>query len=330
MNCPDYREWFSAYADGALDWGKQQALEEHLKGCAACRQEASALRQMLQELQMLAKPQVPDLLPAIHARLQAAPWWKALQAPWPVSLPWHGLALAATALLVILIARPTEKPVALSSVDEPEIASAQNDLLASIAEDVESIEPQSEAGVELVSGSGGYSQPKFNLIGFNQSAPRAGTGTFFNVERFAADKPAVEPVNSIEATVKQVIDGDTVILTDGRHVRYLGIDTPETRRKDGDGWVKDPEAYAEAATQRNREWVEGKRVRLEWDLQTHDRYGRLLAYVYVSEVMVNAELLKEGFAQPLTIPPNVKHASLFKQLSREARLAKRGLWKDNR
>ncbi len=133
-----------------------------------------------------------------------------------------------------------------------------------------------------------------------------------------------------EATVKHVIDGDTVELSNGTHLRYIGINTPEVRRRSGDRWIKDPEPYAEAATERNREWVEGKRVQLEFDVQSKDRYGRLLAYVYVSEVMVNAELVREGFAQPMTIPPNVAHADLFKQLAREARETKRGLWKEKR
>ena len=135
---------------------------------------------------------------------------------------------------------------------------------------------------------------------------------------------------SLEATVSRVIDGDTVELSDGRHVRYIGMDTPEVRRKIAGEWVKNPEPYAEAATQRNRELVEGKRVRLELDVQTLDRHGRLLAYVYVDEKMVNAELVREGFAQPLTIPPDVAHADLFRKLAQEARQYGRGLWKNKR
>ncbi len=141
---------------------------------------------------------------------------------------------------------------------------------------------------------------------------------------------AAHSTTLVEATVSRVIDGDTVELSDGRHVRYIGVDTPEVRRKIGDQWVKDPEPYGEAATQRNRELVEGKRVKLEFDVQTLDRHGRLLAYVYVGETMVNAELVREGFAQPLTIPPDVAHADLFRKLAQEARQYGRGLWKDKR
>lgn len=129
-----------------------------------------------------------------------------------------------------------------------------------------------------------------------------------------------------EARVARVIDGDTIELSDGRLVRYIGVDTPEVRRRQGDAWVKDPEPFSQAATKANRRLVAGKTVRLEYDVQTHDSYGRLLAYVYVGEMMVNAELLRLGVAQLLTIPPNVKYAERFRALAQEAREARRGLW----
>ena len=130
-----------------------------------------------------------------------------------------------------------------------------------------------------------------------------------------------------EPTVRRIIDGDTVELTDGRLLRYIGVDTPEVRRKVGDEWVLDPEPMAQEAAAFNRALVEGKRIRCVYDVQTHDRFGRLLAYVYVGETMVNAELVRAGFAQPMTIPPNVAHAEEFRALFTEARDARRGLWK---
>ena len=139
------------------------------------------------------------------------------------------------------------------------------------------------------------------------------------------------------ARVRRVIDGDTIELMDGRLVRYLGVDAPEVRRRarpgdrewragDGDAWVLDPEPFGQAATDANAQLVSGTHVRFEYDAQTHDRFGRLLAYVYVGEMMVNAELLKMGMVQPLTIPPNVKYAERFRALGEEARQARRGLW----
>ena len=88
----------------------------------------------------------------------------------------------------------------------------------------------------------------------------------------------------------------------------------------------DPEPFSQAATEANRRLVEGKTVRLEYDVQTRDRFGRLLAYVYVGDGMVNAELVRLGFAQPMTIPPNVRYAERFRALAHEAREAHRGLW----
>ena len=75
-----------------------------------------------------------------------------------------------------------------------------------------------------------------------------------------------------------------------------------------------------------KQLVEGKEVRLEFDVQRRDKYQRTLAYVYVGEMMVNAELERQGYAQVATFPPNVKYQELLLQLQREAREAGRGLW----
>ena len=84
----------------------------------------------------------------------------------------------------------------------------------------------------------------------------------------------------------------------------------------------------------NAALVEGRPVRLELDLQSRDGYGRLLAYVWVTRakrlVMANAELVRLGYAQVMTIPPNVRHHALFLGLQREARAARRGLWRTAR
>jgi micrococcal nuclease len=74
--------------------------------------------------------------------------------------------------------------------------------------------------------------------------------------------------------------------------------------------------------------VAGQQVRVEFDVQERDRYGRLLAYVYVRDQMVNAELVRRGYAQVMTVPPNVRYQALFVKLQREAREQKRGLWAD--
>ena len=128
------------------------------------------------------------------------------------------------------------------------------------------------------------------------------------------------------AAVRRVIDGDTIELTSGALVRYIGIDAPEVRRREGGRWRMDPDPYGLEAMDANRRLVEGKIVRLEYDLEKRDRYGRLLAYVSVDGQMVNAALLEAGDAQLLTVPPNVRHLDEFRQLAAQARQAKRGLW----
>lgn len=121
--------------------------------------------------------------------------------------------------------------------------------------------------------------------------------------------------------VTRVIDGDTIEVAGGERIRYIGIDTPETvdpRRPVG--------CFGHEASAKNKELVENKYVRLEKDIVDKDKYGRLLRYVYVDDKFVNLELVKNGFAHILTIPPDVKYTEEFLKAEREAREAKRGLW----
>jgi len=124
------------------------------------------------------------------------------------------------------------------------------------------------------------------------------------------------------AFVQRVVDGDTIVLSTRERVRYIGINTPELHHP-----KKPVEAYAREAKAFNRKLVEGKRVRLEFDIERRDKYGRLLAYVYLEDgTFVNAELIRQGYAQIMTFPPNVKYADLFLTYERQAREKNRGLW----
>lgn len=130
---------------------------------------------------------------------------------------------------------------------------------------------------------------------------------------------------TIEGLVVRVVDGDTIrVRIDGRteKVRYIGIDTPEVHHP-----VKGEQPGGREAARLNGQLVLGKHVRLELDLQERDRYRRLLAYVWVDDVMVNAELVRRGYAQVMTVPPNVRYQDLFLRLQREARESGRGLWR---
>jgi micrococcal nuclease len=128
----------------------------------------------------------------------------------------------------------------------------------------------------------------------------------------------------VQAEVLRAVDGDTIeVLLDGAEedVRYIGVDTPESVAPG-----QPVECYGEAASEFNAELVEGEDVTLVFDAELRDRYGRLLAYVYVGELLVNAELLEQGFARTLEIEPNTSKAPRFARLARRAGAAGLGLW----
>jgi len=118
--------------------------------------------------------------------------------------------------------------------------------------------------------------------------------------------------------VTRVIDGDTIIIAGDYRVRYIGIDTPEIH--------PEVEAFGLEAWQANCELVEGKVIRLEKDVSEVDKYGRLLRYVYVDDVFVNAELVRQGLAQAKAYHPDTKHQDYLEELEQEARQAGRGMW----
>ncbi|MDD3295992.1 MAG: thermonuclease family protein [Candidatus Omnitrophica bacterium] len=126
--------------------------------------------------------------------------------------------------------------------------------------------------------------------------------------------------------VTEVIDGDTVRLSDGKLLRYIGIDTPEVRIKQKKEFIYSPQPFALEAKELNKRLVQGKRVRVELDVEKTDRYGRLLGYCFVGDVFINSELLKEGFAVLYTYPPNIKYTDELIASQKEARRQKKGLW----
>ena len=130
---------------------------------------------------------------------------------------------------------------------------------------------------------------------------------------------------TLEGVVVRVVDGDTITVRLGdrvESVRYIGVNTPEVHHP-----KRGEEPGGREASAVNRQLVTGKQVRLELDVQVRDRYGRMLAYVWIGDVMINAELVRLGYAQVMTIPPNVRHQALFVKLQRDAREARRGLWR---
>jgi micrococcal nuclease len=135
---------------------------------------------------------------------------------------------------------------------------------------------------------------------------------------------AADAAESAWVRIKWVVDGDTIILQDGRHVRYIGIDTPEIGHKN-----QRAEPMADLARSTNRQIVEGWRLRLVFDQEQTDRYGRTLAYVYRSDgVLVNAELVKNGCAHVLYEWPNTSKAQVLLSVQREAMRVGLGIWRD--
>lgn len=126
------------------------------------------------------------------------------------------------------------------------------------------------------------------------------------------------------ATVTRVVDGDTIEARIGdrvEDVRYIGVDTPETVKPDTPVQCFGPQASAF-----NHRLVEGRRVRLVFDVERRDIYDRLLAYVHLGRRFVNAILVRRGLARTLTIPPNDRYAPLLRRLELRAARTGRGLW----
>lgn len=146
----------------------------------------------------------------------------------------------------------------------------------------------------------------------------------------AAAQGALCPPAAIDeyATVDYVYDGDTVRLADGRHVRLLGINTPEMGR---DGEPSQPFAAKARRALQGLLARHGERVGLQFDRERRDRYHRVLAHLYVGDGLnVQARLLQQGLATVLVVPPNTAATQCYQRVERRARAAGRGLWGHDR
>jgi len=159
----------------------------------------------------------------------------------------------------------------------------------------------------------------------------------YNTEDWKWSIPFGKTYDYTNILVQRAVDGDTLKLENGERVRLIGIDTPEMHESDklyrdsqrtGQD-VSTIQALGRRAYEFTKKIVEGQRVSLEFDVEKYDKYDRLLAYVYLKKdgTFVNAEIIKQGYASLMTIPPNAKYADLFLKLYQEARNNKRGLWK---
>tara|TARA_B100001758_G_C18129018_1_gene462843 strand:+ start:98 stop:619 length:522 start_codon:yes stop_codon:yes gene_type:complete len=127
--------------------------------------------------------------------------------------------------------------------------------------------------------------------------------------------------NLVQYEVIRVIDGDTVELKNGERLRYNDIDTPETVHPS-----KPIECYGPEASKKNKELVEGETILVELGNPEKDRYGRLLGYVYIDDLFVNAELVRGGYAEVNSYGnPGSKIVELI-NIERDAKLKSTGLW----
>jgi len=135
------------------------------------------------------------------------------------------------------------------------------------------------------------------------------------------------PTSPNSATVKEVVDGDTIDIAIGgktERVRLIGINTPETKHP-----TKGVECFGpEASAYTEQLLPEGTALRVERDVEARDKYGRLLLYVYIanSNVFVNLDLVMNGYARPMVFEPNTAHMVDFAQAATQAELRNVGLW----
>lgn len=153
-----------------------------------------------------------------------------------------------------------------------------------------------------------------------------GDSDFSNTTKNTSENTAIdENISEASYKVTRVVDGDTIIIDyNGKEerVRLIGVDTPESVHPNAE---KNTE-FGKTASNFTKQYLENKYVKIELDVQERDKYGRLLSYVYLDDVMYNKILLQEGYAKIATYPPNVKYVNDFTEIQKEAQSNKKGLW----
>ncbi len=158
------------------------------------------------------------------------------------------------------------------------------------------------------------------IAGCGSAAQDAGSG----IGSLGPPQSSEERLSGPIVLVTRVVDGDTIVVRDGGadvRVRLIGVDTPESVKPG-----TPVECFAIAASNFTKSRLTGVRVRLEYDVDRFDRYGRTLAYVWVGGALFNEDLVAEGYAAVETVPPDVRYADRFLAAQRDARLHDRGLW----
>lgn len=239
----------------------------------------------------------------------------------PNRIIWSGLILAVLLLMVNGLSSPTPQDVAGESSTK-EVAEAD-------ADETEETEKKAAEKAEAEEEAKAEEQRLKDEAAAKEEA-----------EQEAKEKAAAEEKKKIEeqiaaiglvvATVSDVVDGDTITLSDGSKVRLIGVNTPESTNK--------TEEYGKEASDYTTTALKGKTVYLQKDVSETDRYGRLLRLVWldiptsvsneneIREKMFNAKLVLDGYAEPSTYDPDVAYSEFFKDFAREARESSTGLW----
>jgi micrococcal nuclease len=182
------------------------------------------------------------------------------------------------------------------------------------------------SGVGSGAGEGSYDDAGAGEPTAGAQQADVGKGSAADTAQDSAPGEDSETPELVAAEVTRVIDGDTieVSMPDGsiEKVRLIGVDTPESVHPDKSRNVP----YGDIASEFTKNYLDGKTVGLEYDVQERDRYGRLLAYVYVGDTMFNEILISEGHASVSTYPPNVKYVERFTAEQTSARNAGNGQW----
>lgn len=161
---------------------------------------------------------------------------------------------------------------------------------------------------------------------FESAPPPSPSPTPFVQITPVATSSAMVEVEGERVVVTRVVDGDTIEISSGKTVRFIGIDTPETvdpRRSVG--------CFGKEASNKTKDLLSGRQIILQKDVSETDKYRRLLRYIFLPLpdgriLFVNDYMVREGYAKALTYPPDVKYNEQFRQAEREAREGNRGLW----
>lgn len=187
---------------------------------------------------------------------------------------------------------------------------------------------------EITNGSSGGAlfNMKGDVVGITTSGlGEANLNFAVNIEKIPAREFSYrhpEKLANSLLTVTKIVDGDTFYVNNNNgeieKIRLIGVNAPESRA----AFFKKKERFGRESKEYLTKILYGRKVRLETDLRKYDQYGRTLAYVYLEDgTFLNNKMLKDGFAQVMTVPPNVKYQGLFVESERLARYGGFGLWK---